>query len=145
MLEQDLLPNLLPVHSESLFWLCPSMGRSENSLGVSPLRLECGRSVLTTKSPEHPQDEKRKVFYPWHPWVECIVQIDEVVEKASSSVARCSGVGVAVSRLLELPVWMFDRAACASMGMDTRLHVDVGALDALTRAEPDPRGRASWH
>jgi hypothetical protein len=33
---------------------------------------------------------------------------------------------------LELPTWMLDRAACASMRMDTRSRVDVAALDALT-------------
>ena len=34
------------VHKESLFQFCPSLGRAANSIGVSPLRLECGRFVL---------------------------------------------------------------------------------------------------
>ena len=55
-----------------------------------------------------------------------------MVEKASGNVARCSRDGAAACRSLELPTWMFDRAACASMRMDTRPRVDVAALDALT-------------
>jgi hypothetical protein len=42
----DLLPELSSVYRESLFRLCPSVGRAANSVGVSPLRLECGRLVL---------------------------------------------------------------------------------------------------
>ena len=95
-----------------------------------------GSSVVadcyTTRLQNTHRTEKREVFYPWHPWAGCNVQIHEVVEKASGNVARCSRDGVAVCRLLELPTWMFDRAACASMRMDTRPWVDVAALDALT-------------
>src|SRR5271166_1763875 len=76
--------------------------------------------------------EKREVFYLWHPWAGCIVHIHEVVEKASGHVARCRPDGQAVYRAMELPTWMFDRAVCAPMRMDTRPRVDVAALDALT-------------
>ena len=86
----------------------------------------------TTRLQNSHRTEKREVFYLWHPWAGCIVQIHEVVEKASGNVARCSRDGVAEYRSLELPTWMFDRAACASMRMDTRPWVDVAALDALT-------------
>ena len=55
--------------------------------------------------------------------VGCIVQIHKVVEKASGNVARCSREGAAVCRALELPTWMFDRAACAPMRMDARPRV----------------------
>jgi hypothetical protein len=34
------------VYEESLFRLCPDRGCVANSVGVSPLRLECGRLVL---------------------------------------------------------------------------------------------------
>ena len=73
-----------------------------------------------------------EVVYLWHPWTGCIVQIHEVVEKASGNVARCGLDGATVCRALELPVWMLDRAACASIRMDTCPRVDVAALDALT-------------
>ena len=75
--------------------------------------------------------EEREVLYPWHPWAGCIVQIHEVVEKASGNVARCNLDGQVAYRSLELPTWMLERAACAPMRMDTRPRVDVAALEAL--------------
>ena len=42
----DLLPNLPSFIRRSLFQCCPWSGRAANSVGVSPLRLECGRLVL---------------------------------------------------------------------------------------------------
>ena len=77
-----------------------------------PSRLECGRSCCTTRLQNAHWTEEREVLYRWHPWAGCIVQIHEVVAKASGSVARCSRGGAAVHRSLELPVWMFDRG-CA--------------------------------
>jgi hypothetical protein len=62
----------------------------------------------------------------------CIVHIHEVIEKASGHVARCSrDDDEVVYRTLELPTWMFDRAVCSRMRMDTRPRPDVTALDAL--------------
>jgi hypothetical protein len=72
-------------------------------------------------------------LYLWHPWAGYIVQIHEVVDKTSGNVARCSRDGELAYRLLELPMWMFDRAACASMRMDSHPWVEVAALDALTK------------
>jgi hypothetical protein len=75
---------------------------------------------------------KREVVYVCHPWAGRIVDIHEVVEKASGQVARCSLDGEEVHRVLELPTWMLDRVACAPMRMDAHPRVDVAALDALT-------------
>jgi hypothetical protein len=36
-----------------------------------------------------------------------------VIEKAAGDVVRCSHDDGASGRLLELPIWMFDPAACA--------------------------------
>jgi hypothetical protein len=82
-----------------------------------------GGSCCTTRLQNTHGTEEREVLYPWHPWVGCIVQIHKVVEKASGNVARCSREGAAVCRALELPTWMFDRAACAPMRMDARPRV----------------------
>ena len=87
----------------------------------------------TTRLQNTHRTEKREVLYLWHPWAGYIVQIHEVVDKTSGNVARCSRDGELAYRLLELPTWMFDRAACASMRMDSHPWVDVAALDALTR------------
>ena len=39
-------PQFALVYKESLFWIWPLLGRVANSVGVSPLRLVCGRLVL---------------------------------------------------------------------------------------------------
>ena len=75
--------------------------------------------------------EERKVLYSWHPWAGCIVHIHEVIEKAAGDVVRCSHDGGASGRLLELPIWMFDRAACAPMRVEAFPQADIAALQAL--------------
>ena len=45
-MQPDLLPNLSSFIRRILFRLCPGSGRAANSVGVSPLRLVCGRLVL---------------------------------------------------------------------------------------------------
>jgi hypothetical protein len=54
-----------------------------------------------------------------------------VIDKVAGAVARCSHDEGATGRLLELPLWMFDRSACAPMRVETLPHVDIAALLAL--------------
>jgi hypothetical protein len=54
-----------------------------------------------------------------------------VIEKAAGEVVRCSHDGVASGRLLELPIWMFDRAACTPMRVEAFPQADIAALQAL--------------
>jgi hypothetical protein len=58
------------------------------------------------------------------------VHIHEVIEKATGNVVRCSRDG-ASDRLLELPLWMFDRAVCVPMRVETFPQADIAALQAL--------------
>ena len=85
----------------------------------------------TTRRQNAHRTEERKVLYPWHPWAGCIVHIHEVIEKAAGDVARCSHDDRASGRLLELPIWMFDRSACAPMRVEAFPRVDIAALQAL--------------
>src|SRR5271169_3315948 len=55
-----------------------------------------------------------QLLYPWHPWAGCLVNVHEVVEKAGREIFRCSLSGRASGRWLEIPAWMFDRAARAA-------------------------------
>jgi hypothetical protein len=54
----------------------------------------------------------------FHPWAGCIVHIHEVLKKLMGDVCRCSHDGSAIGRYLELPMWMFDRAACAAIQIE---------------------------
>jgi hypothetical protein len=76
--------------------------------------------------------EAREVFYSWHPWVGCVVLVHETIEKAGSVVLRCSRDDGLTGRWLELPAWMFDRAACLLMQVARHPHVDFVALSALS-------------
>jgi len=76
--------------------------------------------------------EEREVLYPWHPWVGCVVVVHEVIEKAGGVVLRCCRDGEATGRWLELPAWMFDRAACLAMQVARRPRADLAALSVLS-------------
>jgi hypothetical protein len=104
-----------------------------------------GGSCTTRRGNAH-RTEERKVLYPWHPWAGCIVHIHEVIEKAAGDVVRCSHDDGASGRLLELPIWMFDPAACAPMLVETFPQADIAALQALrgiARCDGDRR-RRGW-
>src|SRR5450755_1190804 len=72
-----------------------------------------------------------ELLYPWHPWAGCLVHIHEVVEKAGREVFRCSLSGRASARWLEIPAWMFDRAARATWRVGATPYVDIAVLTAL--------------
>src|SRR3981189_171282 len=72
-----------------------------------------------------------ELLYPWHPWAGCLVHIHEVVEKAGGEVFRCSLSGRASGRWLEIPAWMFDRAARAAWRVGAAPYVDIAVLTAL--------------
>src|SRR6202048_4471471 len=55
----------------------------------------------------------------------------EVVEKAGGEVFRCSLSGQASGRWLEIPAWMFDRAAGATWRVGAAPYVDIAVLSAL--------------
>ena len=87
-----------------------------------------------------------ELLYPWHPWAGCLVHIHEVVEKAGREVFRCSLSGRASARWLEIPAWMFDRAAGAAWRVGAAPYVDIAVLNpAGSHNHParDPRWLAS--
>ena len=75
----------------------------------------------------------RELIYRWHPWFGTRVAIHEAIEKADGVVFRCTLSGSAADRWLEVPAWMFDRAACPDAPrLATAPFVSVDALSALT-------------
>jgi hypothetical protein len=57
--------------------------------------------------------ESREVLYPWHPWHRRHVWIREVRTSGGGIVFRCGLEQNRDAGSLEIPQWMFDRAACA--------------------------------
>src|SRR3982075_4705216 len=72
-----------------------------------------------------------ELLYPWHPWAGCLFHIHEVVEKAGREVFRCSLSGRASGQWLEIPAWMFDRAARAAWRVGAAPYVGIAVLTAL--------------
>jgi hypothetical protein len=62
--------------------------------------------------------EEREILYPWHPWFGRVVHGREVIEERAGGILHCSLDGNASGRWLELPQWMFDRAASGSAPFD---------------------------
>src|SRR5262245_49779372 len=89
-----------------------------------------GQNFTTRRGNAHGTEE-REVHYAFHPWTGCIVHIHEVIKKPSGDVVRCSRDGGATGRWLEVPAWMFDRAACAAIRVETLPRVHIAALSAL--------------
>lgn len=89
----------------------------------------CG--CYTTRQLNTHGTETRELLYPWHPWAGCQVHIHEVVEKAGGEVFRCSCTASRSDRLLEVPSWMFERAASATWRIGAAPHVDGAAFAAL--------------
>ena len=74
----------------------------------------------------------RELFYRWHPWFGLRVCVHGTIDKAVGVVFRCTLSGSDADRWLEVPAWMFDRAACAGKAtLSTNPFVDMAALSAL--------------
>jgi len=60
-----------------------------------------------------------------------IVTVHSLVDKGTGRVARCCLVGGAAGLPLEIPVWMFDRLACATARFEDDPQVGITALSDL--------------
>lgn len=76
--------------------------------------------------------EVRELLYPWHPWSGRLVRIHGLVDKGST-VFRCSLSGSTSCRLLEVPVWIFDRTLSARLLALPIAYADFACLLALAK------------
>ena len=105
-------------------------GTPPGRVGDSPMR-HAGAPRCPTRQRNAHRITRREVVYAWHPWAGCRVDVVEIVGKVKEPVARCRRGGDRPGRCLELPLWMFDRAICASTRIEPRPCADLGALAAL--------------
>jgi hypothetical protein len=74
----------------------------------------------------------RELLYPWHPWSKQRVAVHEAIAKADGITFRCTLSGLDADRWLEVPAWMFERAACPDQSsLATSPFVSMSALTAL--------------
>jgi hypothetical protein len=74
----------------------------------------------------------RELLYPWHPWFSLQVTIHEALAKPDGLIFRCTVSGSDADRWLEVPAWMFERAACPDhVQLTATPFIDTTALSAL--------------
>lgn len=111
-------------------------------MAVSPFRFRVpavgspscceGEQCCTTRRQNTHGTCERELLYPWHPWTGCRIYVHEVIEKNGLAVFRCSQSGSDCDRLLEVPGWMFDRAASGGWLLASAPQVSLAAINALS-------------
>ena len=114
---------------------CPSypqasrLGRPRPA-SAGPAPCAVSRRCTTERETAH-RTITRRVLYRWHPWAGRLVRVRSVVEKAGTARARCALDGAAPGLWQEVPLWMFDRVACAGTRVEERAQVDLATLCRL--------------
>ena len=90
----------------------------------------CGPRCTTRQHNAH-RTEERQVLYPCHPWFGQVVFVHETMKRGGAGVLRCSQSSEEGARCLEMPEWMFDRAACCGMVRADSPRVSGAALYSL--------------
>jgi len=75
--------------------------------------------------------EAVEVLYPWHPWFGRVVYIHEVIERGGQRIFRCDLGEKQTARCMDVPAWMFDRAACLRIRRADTPEVELAALICL--------------
>ena len=78
-----------------------------------------------------------------------MVRVRDVGDEAGTLRARCALDGAEPGLWQEVPLWVFDRVACAGMRVEPRTMVDLSTLSALASLVSDalcnaPARRAGW-
>ena len=116
-------------------------------LGPSARSRHVGAPRCTTRLENTHGTGFRELLYRWHPWFGLRVCVHGTIGKAGGVAFRCTLSGSDADRWLEVPAWMFDRAACADQGtLSTKPFVDMAALSALGNLLADVKAHlASSH
>jgi len=90
----------------------------------------CGPGGTTQQNNSHIRD-LREVHYAWHPWHGRTVRLHASLVKRGRAVAHCSLDGAPTSRVLEVPLWMLDVAACCKTRISKPGFVSAQSLREL--------------
>ena len=71
------------------------------------------------------------MLYPWHPWFGRAVYIHEVIERGGERAFRSDLAKSQTAPCMDVPAWMFDRAACLRLLRADMPQVEVTALSCL--------------
>ena len=98
----------------------------------SPAQDESGPHGTSRQRNTH-STESRQVRYPWHPWFGRAVTVSEALTRCGQRVCRCGFDDPQHDRLLEVPAWMLESAACDHLWLAGTPTVGCDALVELSR------------
>jgi hypothetical protein len=104
----------------------------------------CVRNDTTQQHNTHIRD-LREICYSWHPWHGRAVWVHATLVKRGRAVAHCSLEDVQTSRVLEVPLWMLDVAACCKTHVSTRGFASTQSLRELKEVLESALPRAKAH
>src|SRR2546426_222851 len=105
----------------------PSVSKALGRAERSPTLDEAGAHCTSRQRNTH-NTESREIRYPWHPWFGRSVTVYEVLTRREQTVCRCGLDDERNHRSLEVPLWMFESAACSQLHLTSTPVVDGNAL-----------------
>jgi hypothetical protein len=88
-------------------------------------------SLTTTPQYNTHIKDLREICYPWHPWHGRKVWVHATLVKRGWAVAHCSLEEAQPLRVLEIPLWMLDVAACCKIRMSKSGLASIESLREL--------------
>ena len=111
----------------SSFWVCAETGLP--AFGSRAPDADAGD--CTNQQQNTHIVELRDICYPWHPWSDRKVRVHATLMKRGQAVARCSSEDVQPFRIVEVPLWMLDAAACCKIQVSKCKVANVESLREL--------------
>ena len=87
----------------------------------------------------------REICYSWHPWHGRAVWVHATLVKRGRAVAHCSLEDIQTSRVLEVPLWMLDIAACCKNRVSKSGFASAQSLRELKEVVQSALPRAQAH
>jgi hypothetical protein len=104
-----------------------------------------GADDCTTQQHNTHIRDLREICYSWHPWHGRAVWVHATLVKRGQAVAHCSLEDVQTSRVLEVPLWMLDVAACCKTQVSKRGFASAQSLRELKEVLQSALPRAQGH
>jgi hypothetical protein len=98
---------------------------------VRPCRVTGGSATHGTTARQNTHGTEVVVCYPWHPWHGLTVRVVRSLAKRRESMVHATAEGNKRAQVLEIPGWMVDPGACASLRAAQEPAVDCSALRSL--------------
>jgi len=118
--------------------------RHEGTTERSPSPGDCVPCDTTQQHNTHNRD-LREICYSWHPWHGRSVWVHATLVKRGRAVAHCSLEDVQTSRVLEVPLWMLDVAACCKTRVSKPGFASAQSLRELKEVLQSVLPRAQAH